>query len=40
MIPSVMVTLHGKFVGCVLKQIPITKQTESRKATVAMSMNR
>ena len=40
MIPSATVTLRAKFVGCVLKQIPTTKQTESRKATMAMSMNR
>ena len=37
MIPSATVTLRTKFVGCVLKQIPTTRQAESWKAIVAMN---
>lgn len=37
MIPSSTVTLRANCVGCVLKQIPTTKETESQKTTVAMN---
>lgn len=37
MIPSSTVTLRANCVGCVLKQISTTKETESQKTTVAMN---
>lgn len=36
-IPSSTVTLRANCVGCVLKQIFTTKETESQKTTVAMN---
>ena len=35
MIPSEMVALGAKFVGCLLDQIPTSKHKENRNATMA-----